>query len=160
MQTSGAMRRENAKICQMLNAVIASEAKQSILSLCRNVDCFAPLAMTWIGRSVLDTPHARGMTALCVAPRRDAALRIRSSFAASSSGFVLRNVLPEHALVALQAPFAIRPLGEPVGDANLRVDRAGAHGDAGLVAGGDDLFETELAVAENGDESDEHGDLR
>ena len=76
------------------------------------------------------------------------------------SGFVLRNVLPEHAFVALQMPFAIRPLGEPVGNADLRVDRAGAHGDAGLVAGGDDLFETKLAVAEDGDESDEHGDLR
>ena len=76
------------------------------------------------------------------------------------SGFVLRNVFPEHAFVALQSPFAIRPLGEPVGNSNLRVDRAGAHGDAGLVAGGDDLFETKLAVAENGDESDEHGDLR
>jgi hypothetical protein len=76
------------------------------------------------------------------------------------SGFVLRNVFPEHALVALQSPFAIRPLGEPVGDSNLRVDRAGAHGDAGLVTGGDDFFETKLAVAENSDESDEHGDLR
>ena len=80
--------------------------------------------------------------------------------ACSFSGFVLRNVLPEHAFVALQSPFAIRPLGEPVGDADLRVDRTRAHGDAGLVAGGDDLFETKLAVAENGDESDEHGDLR
>ena len=79
---------------------------------------------------------------------------------ASRSGFVLRNVFPEHAFVARQSPFAIRPLGEPVGNSNLRVDRAGAHGDAGLVTGGDDLFETELAVAENGDESDEHGDLR
>ena len=76
------------------------------------------------------------------------------------SGFVLRNVFPEYAFVARQSPFAIRPLGEPVGNSDLRVDRAGAHGDAGLVTGGDDLFETELAVAENGDESDEHGDLR
>src|SRR5437879_1511521 len=154
------MRRENAKMCQMLNAVIASEAKQSILSLCRNVDCFAPLAMTWMGRNVVNPPHARGMTALCVVPRRDATLRIRSSFAASCSGFVLRNVFPEHAFVARQSPFAIWPLGEPVGNSDLRVNRAGAHGDAGLVTGGDDFFETELAVAENGDESDEHGDLR
>jgi hypothetical protein len=76
------------------------------------------------------------------------------------SGFVLRRVLPEHAFVALQSPVAIRPLGEPVGNSDLRVDRAGAHGDAGLVTGGDDFFETELAVAENGDKSDEHGDLR
>ena len=77
-----------------------------------------------------------------------------------ASRFVFGRVLTEHALVALQSPFAIRPLGEPVGDSDLRVDRAGAHGDAGLVTGGDDFFETELAVAENGDESDEHGDLR
>ena len=76
------------------------------------------------------------------------------------SGFVLRNVFPEHTLVALQSPFAIWPLGEPVGNSDLCVDRAGAHGDAGLIAGGDDFFETKLAVAENGDESDEHGDLR
>ena len=77
-----------------------------------------------------------------------------------ASGFVLRNVFTEHAFVALQSPFAIRPLGEPVGNSDLRVYRAGGHGDAGLVTGGDDFFETELAVAENGDESDEHGDLR
>ena len=80
--------------------------------------------------------------------------------ACSFSGFVLRNVLPEHAFVALQMPFAIRPLGEPVGDSNLRVDRTRAHGDAGLVTGGDDFFETKLAVAENSDKGDEHGDLR
>jgi hypothetical protein len=76
------------------------------------------------------------------------------------SRFVFGRVFPEHAFVALQSPIAIRPLGEPVGNPDLRVDRAGAHGDAGLVAGGDDLFETKLAVAENSDESDEHGDLR
>src|SRR5215213_3651079 len=125
-----------------------------------------------IGRSVLDTPHSRSMTGLRVATdlrgkcvrdapsRPDAVLRISGSFAASRSGFVLRRVLAEHAFVALQAPFAVRALGEPVGDSDLRVDRAGAHGDAGLVAGGDDLFETKLAVAENSDKGDEHGDLR
>ena len=37
--------------------VIASAAKQSSLSLCREVDCFAALAMTRIGRGALDTPH-------------------------------------------------------------------------------------------------------
>jgi hypothetical protein len=31
MQTSGALRRENAGLCPMLDAVIASEAKQSIM---------------------------------------------------------------------------------------------------------------------------------
>jgi hypothetical protein len=29
-----------------------------------------------------------------------------------------------------------------------------------LLTGGNDLFETKLAVAENSDESNEHGDLR
>src|SRR2546423_1646090 len=111
------------------------------------------LVMETIGRGVLDTPPARGMTALCSATavdgiamtaarmplpqqqrvhavhhlgrvrdrflqrtgvhskflgkeprRRDVALRISSSFAAAGSGFVLRNVFPEHAFVALQSP--------------------------------------------------------
>jgi hypothetical protein len=74
--------------------------------------------------------------------------------------FVLGCIFSKHAFVTLQVPFAIRPLGEPVGNSDLRVDRAGGHGDAGLVAGGDDLFETKLAVAENSDKGDEHGDLR
>jgi hypothetical protein len=43
LQTSGAPRRENA---ELYHAVIASEAKQYILSLCGEMDCFAPLAMT------------------------------------------------------------------------------------------------------------------
>src|SRR6476469_8933011 len=130
------------------------------------MDCFAALAMTWINRGT----HAQSLTALCVATdlrgelqrvkscRRGVAQRNSCSFAVTRLRFVLGRVFSEHAFVALQAPFAIRPLGEPVGNADLRVDRAGAHGDAGLVAGGDDLFETKLAVAENGDESDEHGD--
>jgi len=80
--------------------------------------------------------------------------------ACGSSRFVFGRVLAEHAFVSLQVPFAIRPLGEPVGNSNLSVDRAGVHGDAGLLAGGDDFLETDLAVAENSDKSDEHGDLR
>jgi hypothetical protein len=43
LQTSGASRGENA---ESHLAVIASEAKQSILSLCGEMDCFAALAMT------------------------------------------------------------------------------------------------------------------
>jgi hypothetical protein len=42
-QSSDASRRENAKVCL---DVIASEAKQSILSLRCEMDCFASLAMT------------------------------------------------------------------------------------------------------------------
>jgi hypothetical protein len=80
--------------------------------------------------------------------------------AGGASSLVLRNVSAEDAFVALQSPRVIRPLGEPIGDADLRVDRAGAHCDSGLLTGGDDLFEAKLAVAEDSDESNEHGDLR
>jgi len=44
--------------------VIASEAKQSILSLCREVDCFALLAMTGMGRGAIHTPACVGYRAL------------------------------------------------------------------------------------------------
>lgn len=84
----------------------------------------------------------------------------RREVACGVSRLVLRHVLSEDAFVALQSPRVIRPLGEPVGNSDLRVDRTGAHRDAGLLARGNDLFETELAVAENGDKSNEHGDLR
>ena len=60
MQTSGAMRREIAKLYP---AVIASEAKQSMPRHKERMDCFASLAMTRMGRSVLDTPSSQGMTA-------------------------------------------------------------------------------------------------
>ena len=60
MQTSGAMRREIAKLYP---AVIASEAKQSMPRHKERMDCFASLAMTRMGRSVLDTPSSLGMTA-------------------------------------------------------------------------------------------------
>src|ERR1700730_6190762 len=43
MHTSGASRREIAKVC---HTVIASAAKQSMLQHKERVDCFAPLAMT------------------------------------------------------------------------------------------------------------------
>ena len=92
-----------------------------------------------------------------VMPRKEPRQR---EVACGASSLVLRHVLAEHAFVALQSPRVIRPLGEPIGDADLRVDRAGAHCDSGLLTGGDDLFEAKLAVAEDSDESNEHGDLR
>jgi len=76
------------------------------------------------------------------------------------SSFVLRNVFSKHAFVALQSPFAIRALGKPVGNSDLRVHRTGTERDAGLITGGDDFLQAKLAVAENGDESNEHDDLR
>src|ERR1700716_1883917 len=36
------------------SSVIASGAKQSMLPHKERMDCFAPLAMTWLGRGVLD----------------------------------------------------------------------------------------------------------
>ncbi|MEH2559515.1 hypothetical protein V1286_007044 [Bradyrhizobium algeriense] len=76
MQTSDAMRREIAKLYP---TVIASEAKQSMPRHKERMDCFASLAMTRIGRSVLDTPSSRGMTASLVAATsaRSAPLALR-----------------------------------------------------------------------------------
>jgi hypothetical protein len=47
MQNSGRIApREGEVVFRPIN-VIASEAKQSILSCCRAVDCFASLTMAW-----------------------------------------------------------------------------------------------------------------
>jgi hypothetical protein len=91
--------------------------------------------------------------------QRDVALRITTSFARFSH-VVLGRVLAEDALVALQFPFAIRPFGEPIGNSDLCVHRTGTECDARLITGGDDFLKAKLAVAENSDESNEHGDLR
>jgi hypothetical protein len=53
----------------------------------------------------------------------------------------------------------IRTLGKPVGNTNLRVYLTGSHGDARLLAGGNDFLETELAVTEDSDKSNKHDDL-
>src|SRR3974390_2635515 len=49
-QTSGASRRENADSRPSASLRGALATKQSILSLCGAMDCFAPLAMTLAGR--------------------------------------------------------------------------------------------------------------
>ena len=116
--------------------------------------------MTWMRRRLRDVANAQQISARKAPGPRSVAQSNCSSSAVTGLRFVFRRVLPEHAFVARQSPFAIRALGEPVGDSNLRVDCTRAHGDAGLLAGGDDLFETKLAVAENSDKGDEHGDLR
>ena len=54
----------------------------------------------------------------------------------------------------------IRALGEPIGEADLRIDHTGGHGDARLFSIGDDFLQAELAVAEHGDKGNEHGVLR
>ena len=64
--------RDRGILSQMSPPVIASEAKQSILSSCRDVDCFASLAMTLIGRA---TPSSASPPAYPVAPA-DALLKI------------------------------------------------------------------------------------
>src|SRR5229473_7964014 len=53
----------------------------------------------------------------------------------------------------------IRTFGEPVGNTDLPVYLAGHHGDAGHLTVGNDFLQAKLAVAENGDKSDKHGNL-
>ena len=67
MQTSGSLSREKAKLhppsLPATNAERlregANATKQSIYPLCREVDCFASLAMTRKGHGVLDPPPRR-----------------------------------------------------------------------------------------------------
>jgi hypothetical protein len=59
-----------------------------------------------------------------------------------ASCLVLGNVLAHHAFVTLQRPLVVRAFGEPVGDADLAVYLTARHGDARLLAGGDDLLHT------------------
>src|SRR3954462_10568123 len=75
-----------------------------------------------------------------------------------TSRFALGRVFSHDAFVAFQRPGVIRAVGEPLGNADLPIDLARRDGDARLVAVGDDLFETQLAVAENSDERDKPGD--
>ena len=68
MRTPGAPYRENAKLYPAVIACDKREAfalgsvatKQSVLSSCREVDCFASLEMPQTGRSTLDTPRSWG----------------------------------------------------------------------------------------------------
>jgi hypothetical protein len=78
---------------------------------------------------------------------------------ARTSCFALGSVFAQDTLVTLQLPLMIRTLGKPVGNTNLRVYLTGSHGDARLLAGGNDFLETELAVTEDSDKSNKHDDL-
>lgn len=75
----------------------------------------------------------------------------------AGSGLTLGNVFADNALVALQLPGPVRTVLKPLGDARLRVNLAFHHGDTGLIAVGDDLLQADLAVAQQGDEGNEHG---
>ena len=78
----------------------------------------------------------------------------------ADSGLVFRDVGTHDAPVTLELPIVIRAMGEPLGNARLRVYLTAGHRDARLFAIGDDFFQTELtAVAQNGDKGEEHRDL-
>jgi hypothetical protein len=47
-------------------------------------------------------------------------------------------------------------ISHPLGDTDLPAYLAGHHGNARLLAGGDDLLKAKLAIAENGDKSNKH----
>ena len=51
-------------------------------------------------------------------------------------------------------------MSEPLGNADLRVYLTGCHGDARLLTSGNDFLQAQLTVAEEGDKSNKHGDLR
>src|SRR6185437_3604277 len=80
-------------------------------------------------------------------------------FAAVTSCLPFGDVFAEDTFIALQLPLVIGTVRKPFGEACLRIDRAGCHGDARLLTGGNNFLLTKLGVAENGDESDEHGDI-
>jgi len=73
--------------------------------------------------------------------------------------FALRNIFAHHAFISLQLPLVIGAVGEPFGNADLRIDLTGRHGDARLLTGGNDFLQAKLAVTENSDESNKHGHL-
>ncbi len=60
--TTANLGRNKPRERETMSTVIASGAKQSISRRKEKMDCFAALAKTWIGCSVLDTPPSRGMT--------------------------------------------------------------------------------------------------
>jgi hypothetical protein len=60
------------------------------------------------------------------------------------------------AFVTFQLPLTVGTIGQPLGNADLRVDLTGSHRDAGLLTGRDDLLHAQLAVAENSDEGNKH----
>jgi hypothetical protein len=60
------------------------------------------------------------------------------------------------AFVASQLPGPIRTVLKPLGNAGLGVNLAIHHRNIGLIAGGNNFFQTELTVAKQGDESNEH----
>jgi hypothetical protein len=72
------------------------------------------------------------------------------------SGLVLWRVFAENAFVALQLPRSVWTGLKPLGDASLCMDLTVHHRNTGLIAVGDDLFQADLAVAEQGDEGNEH----
>jgi hypothetical protein len=74
--------------------------------------------------------------------------------------FVFGNVFPHHALVTLQPPLMIRTISEPLGNTHLGAYLTGGHGDPRLLTCGNDFLQTQLAVAENSDKSNKHGNLR
>lgn len=59
---------------------------------------------------------------------------------ASISDFAFGCVGTSDAFVTLQTPLPVGTFGQPLGDADLRVDLTGSHRDARLITGGDDFL--------------------
>src|SRR5664279_5561285 len=64
-----------------------------------------------------------------------------TSCSSCASNIALGNVFAHDAFVPLQLPFMVRAIGEPIGNADLPLDRTGRHGDSRLLTIGDDLLQ-------------------
>src|SRR5664279_1393574 len=64
-----------------------------------------------------------------------------TSCSSCASYVVLGNVFAHDAFVPLQLPLMVRAIGEPIGNADLPLDRTGRHGDSRLLTIGDDLLQ-------------------
>jgi hypothetical protein len=73
------------------------------------------------------------------------------------SSLIFWGVFAQHTLIALKVPLAVGAILKPFGDAELGVNRAIHHRDAGLLAVGNDLLQADLAVAQKRHKRNEHG---
>src|SRR5262249_30144876 len=76
--------------------------------------------------------------------------------ASVGSGLTFRTIFAINTFIALQRPRPVRSILKPLGDAGLGMDCTIHHRDGRQITVGHDLFHADLAVAQQGDKSNEH----